>query len=150
MPLTKFFLSEDLDNIRCKFEYVKSLGTGAAEEWLKGLEERGRKQRLDTDRWEKWESNGGLLQICKPQNSSVLRVLNPQITKSKVVGLPGPRDNCEAVNQSTTDLRQTEFSTYDAPSDIQPPLHPILPLKIDGKPLHPSHHSPGKFADDFR
>jgi len=66
------------------------MGTGTAEEWLKGLDERGKEKRADASRWERWESIGG---VQRMQNSE--RTESPdQIRKSKAtIAIPSIASN---------------------------------------------------------
>lgn len=61
--VTKFYWSEHINQIKNEFEQVKVLGSAAAEEWVKGLEIRGKQALADASRWEKWELAGGLNQV---------------------------------------------------------------------------------------
>lgn len=60
MQIGKYFYKPHVEDIKQEFFKVKALGSGAAEEWIKGLETRGKDKRLDLVRWERWESSGGL------------------------------------------------------------------------------------------
>jgi hypothetical protein len=61
--LCKLYWKEQIDDIKTEFEAVKALGSAAAEEWLKGLEDRGKMLRSDAARWEKWAISGGVRQM---------------------------------------------------------------------------------------
>ncbi|KAI8683868.1 hypothetical protein NCS57_00051600 [Fusarium keratoplasticum] len=61
--VTKFYWSEHINQIKNEFEQVKVLGSAATEEWVKGLEIRGKQALADASRWEKWELAGGLNQV---------------------------------------------------------------------------------------
>ncbi|KAJ3520441.1 hypothetical protein NM208_g13704 [Fusarium decemcellulare] len=61
--VTKFFWSEHIEQIKNEFEQVKVLGSAATEEWIKGLEIRGKQALVDASRWEKWDLSGGLHQV---------------------------------------------------------------------------------------
>lgn len=63
VQFTKIYLSKHVEELKEEFLTVKALGPGTAEEWLKGLENRGKDRRLDVARWEKWELSGGVLQM---------------------------------------------------------------------------------------
>ncbi|KAH9217244.1 hypothetical protein DL95DRAFT_386749 [Leptodontidium sp. 2 PMI_412] len=39
------------------------MGSATAEEWLKGLEGRGRERKNDAARWERWEASGGIAKM---------------------------------------------------------------------------------------
>lgn len=58
----KIYWSKDLEKIKGEFEKVKMLGPAAAEEWIKGLEIRGKQSLVDVARWEKWDLAGGAQQ----------------------------------------------------------------------------------------
>lgn len=60
MQIGKYFYKPHVEEIKQEFFKVKALGSGTAEEWIKGLETRGKDKRLDLVRWERWESSGGL------------------------------------------------------------------------------------------
>ena len=57
--LTKYFFNPQLDEMKAKLDHVRALGPGTAEEWIKGLAERGRERLAAAIRWEQWEANGG-------------------------------------------------------------------------------------------
>jgi hypothetical protein len=57
--LTKIYWKEHVAAIKDEFEMVKKMGLAAAEEWIKGLEDRGKEARNDHARWEKWGAAGG-------------------------------------------------------------------------------------------
>ncbi|KAJ4272341.1 hypothetical protein NW762_001054 [Fusarium torreyae] len=65
--VTKVFWSEHVDQIKTEFEQVKALGSAAAEEWIKGLEIRGKQALVDASRWDKWANAGGMAQIRMPK-----------------------------------------------------------------------------------
>ena len=60
MQIGKYFYKPHVEEIKKEFFKVKALCSGTAEEWIKGLETRGKDKRLDLVRWERWESSGGL------------------------------------------------------------------------------------------
>ncbi|KAI8956793.1 hypothetical protein F5Y11DRAFT_133057 [Daldinia sp. FL1419] len=63
MQVTKIFLSEHVEKLNREFLSAKAMGGATAEEWLKGLEARGKELLNDTIRWEKWASTGGVTQM---------------------------------------------------------------------------------------
>jgi hypothetical protein len=71
IQITKRFLKTQIEEIKKDFEDAKSLGAATAEEWLKGLEERGKEKRYDGARWERWENSGGLLSMGISRPSAV-------------------------------------------------------------------------------
>ncbi|XP_044714806.1 uncharacterized protein HRG_11439 [Hirsutella rhossiliensis] len=58
--VAKIFSSEQAKAIHAEFEGVKALGHAAAEEWVKGLEARGKRSLADASRWERWYLAGGV------------------------------------------------------------------------------------------
>ncbi|KAF5531187.1 hypothetical protein FMEXI_13116 [Fusarium mexicanum] len=70
IQVTKLFWLEHAEQIKLEFENVKALGSAAAEEWIKGLEIRGKQALADASRWEKWFSTGGMTQFQAPKTAS--------------------------------------------------------------------------------
>ncbi|KAF4340034.1 hypothetical protein FBEOM_6038 [Fusarium beomiforme] len=67
IQVIKLFWSEHVVQIKAEFESVKTLGSAAAEEWIKGLEIRGKQTLADASRWEKWAGSGGMAQLQAPK-----------------------------------------------------------------------------------
>ena len=67
--ITKAFDSTQLENINAEFEAVKALGYAAAEEWSKGLEDRGKRSLADASRWERWYLSGGVYDMRTSRQS---------------------------------------------------------------------------------
>jgi hypothetical protein len=91
IQVTKLFWSEHVEQIKLEFENVKALGSAAAEEWIKGLEIRGKQALADASRWEKWAGSGGMAQFQTPKtaakaeapfSSTPLAVLAPLVKTS--------------------------------------------------------------------
>ncbi|TRX98177.1 hypothetical protein FHL15_000822 [Xylaria flabelliformis] len=66
LPVTKVFLSSHVEAIQEEFTSVRAMGSATAEEWLKGLDGRGKERRTDALRWEKFEISGGLARMRRP------------------------------------------------------------------------------------
>lgn len=61
---TKLYWSACVDSLRNELFSVKeTLGAAATEEWLKGLEGRGKQHRILTSKWEKFAASGGIDQM---------------------------------------------------------------------------------------
>lgn len=58
--LQKYFLVPDIRSLQEELHEAQTLGPAAAEEWIKGLAEKGRSTASDAARFENWESSGGL------------------------------------------------------------------------------------------
>ena len=55
LAIKKVFSRHDLRAIINDYAEAKQLGAGAAEEWVKGLDERGKMAMADALRWSRWE-----------------------------------------------------------------------------------------------
>lgn len=71
LPITKIFLSSHVVAIREEFASVRAMGEATAEEWIKGLEGRGKEHRADSLRWEKFEMSGGLNRMLSSDYTQV-------------------------------------------------------------------------------
>lgn len=106
IQITKRFSKSQIEDSKQEFDNVKALGSATAEEWLKGLDERGKERRNDAARWERWESRGGVANMRKVyhetpkpegQNGSVLsstvsKTASP-VTNGSSPGFPIPLAN---------------------------------------------------------
>jgi len=63
IQITKHFSNAEVEEIKREFEDVKAMGSATAEEWIKGLEGRGKERRNDAARWERWEAGGGSVRM---------------------------------------------------------------------------------------
>ncbi|OKL58509.1 hypothetical protein UA08_06267 [Talaromyces atroroseus] len=63
LHLTKYYFNSDIEYLMQEFDHVKSLGPATLEEWIKGLESKGKRKMADTARWEQWENSGGLYEV---------------------------------------------------------------------------------------
>ena len=81
-PLTKFYFQSHLDEMKQKFAEVKTMGTAAAEEWFKGLENTGKEKLADAARWEQWELTGGLHELLSWKDTPVEIRTYPQLPNS--------------------------------------------------------------------
>jgi hypothetical protein len=64
IQISKHFFKPQIENLKQEFDDVKAMGSAAAEEWMKGLEGRGRERRNDAARWERWDVSGGISRMC--------------------------------------------------------------------------------------
>lgn len=71
IQIGKYFYKPHVEDIKQEFFKVKALGSGTAEEWIKGLETRGKDKGLDLVRWERWESSGGLQRMRSKEPTEV-------------------------------------------------------------------------------
>jgi hypothetical protein len=63
IQITKHFFQHQIEDLKNEFSQVQSMGAATAEEWIKGLEGRGKERRNDAGRWEKWEASGGVARM---------------------------------------------------------------------------------------
>lgn len=61
--ITKTYFKPHVSEIKSEYLEVKTMGSATAEEWVKGLDDRGAERRNDAARWDKWESSGGVLRM---------------------------------------------------------------------------------------
>lgn len=65
IQIAKRYSNSHIEDIKQEFDNVKALGSATAEEWLKGLDERGKERKSDAARWERYESMGGVTNMRK-------------------------------------------------------------------------------------
>ncbi|KAH6646486.1 hypothetical protein BKA67DRAFT_664322 [Truncatella angustata] len=124
--LTKIFFTKQIDELRDEFVSVKNLGPGAAEEWLKGLEDRGKERRLDAERWEKWDLGGGLRQLWQSHTPGAQPVAMPStLESSRQVENNSIADRSTIANHKVNTLGMTVKSTTASK------MQPIPPLRIE-------------------
>ena len=70
LQIAKHFYNPHIEGIKQEFEDVKAMGSAAAEEWLKGLDSRGKERKNDGLRWERWAASGGLARMSNTEASS--------------------------------------------------------------------------------
>jgi len=83
--ITKVFLGAHVEEIRLEFETVKGLGRAAAEEWVKGLDARGKKLLVDASRWERWFLSGGVQEMRTARPTAQVSVVDTAAVPPKRV-----------------------------------------------------------------
>ncbi|KZF23833.1 hypothetical protein L228DRAFT_124952 [Xylona heveae TC161] len=117
LQMTKYFYKPHIEEIRRRFDEVKSLGQAAAEEWMKGLEGNGREHVNDASRWERWEMKSGFRDL----NAQIDRFNYPQEARGNL-GLPL--------------LVATHFSPANSPLDSTPSMaEQVIPEGLVQDPL---------------
>jgi hypothetical protein len=119
---TKHFSQQHIEEIQKEFFNVKEMGSATAEEWLKGLDDRGKERRNDSARWERWEISGGVARM---------RILEPHEVRKPETGadsrhfttLPTPATN--GIIPVLQGYNLTQQSTQYAPSQIPSVPQPI-------------------------
>ncbi|KAJ9157869.1 Protein lifeguard 1 [Pleurostoma richardsiae] len=120
--VTKLFWSTDVENMTQEFAEVKSLGVAATEEWLKGLEGRGKSRQVDSAKWENWANTGGVSQmqsILHPghQKSENVTESVPAVQlRVPVPGLGSLRPSPDAPQDAHCQAIPTQVSTPQAES----------------------------------
>lgn len=99
--LSKIYWKTQVDDIKAEFEEVKGLGSAAAEEWLKGLEVRGKLAVADASRWEKWDILGGVRQMRLPDT---------RVQAGSRSSSPNRRGHGQRVNQIRMEWEQRPLS----------------------------------------
>lgn len=128
IQIAKRFSNSQIENIKQEFDNVKSLGPATAEEWLKGLDERGKESKSDSARWERWESVGGVANMRKVhhetpkpevQNGSILA------TKGAKLGSPATNGNGPGFPYQPNNLvpQSGPFTAFQPIRTSQPMLH---------------------------
>ncbi|KAI2625133.1 hypothetical protein GGS21DRAFT_309097 [Xylaria nigripes] len=92
-PISKIFLPSHVAAIQEEFSTVRRMGDATAEEWLKGLEGRGKENRTDSLRWEKFEMSGGLRRMRQRLSSQSIGVVgepNAALRLSRISDFSSP------------------------------------------------------------
>jgi len=93
LRVSKVYYQGDITNILSELDTAKSLGDGAAEEWRKGLAEKGKLAMADAARWERWEASMrpgiDLLQVLREYDPSSFPVIQRLAAQSKSAAVNG-------------------------------------------------------------
>ena len=109
LELRKYHLISDLEDLQQELNQVRLLGVGAAEEWLKGLSNRGKEAVADAERFEQWDARGG------PRHASILLAT----CRGKVE--PGPIKTLPGRPPATALVYQDTYQSIST-SSVLPPL----------------------------
>lgn len=131
--LTKLFFSTHVATLQEEFFSVKNLGLGAAEEWVKGLEDRGRRDRLDAARWEKWEAAGALSYMRNKGSEN--QPDDPKLdTEDLTSSLHMPSSS--ATRPSLGRCHQHNASDSSLGTTTRPDPHLVVPLAVGRESQH--------------
>ncbi|KAI6779059.1 uncharacterized protein J7T54_008277 [Emericellopsis cladophorae] len=97
--------------IEADFQRVKLLGTGAVEEWLKGLQLRQSSLLKDMDRWESWAADGGL-DVMKRQVPATLKQPPSAVSASTAKSRRDPKDVLDTEWDEVQAPVRTRFARY--------------------------------------
>ncbi|KAI1094778.1 hypothetical protein F5B19DRAFT_414789 [Rostrohypoxylon terebratum] len=101
LQVTKMYLPAHVERLKEEFASVKSMGGATAEEWLKGLEPRGKGLFTDLMRWEKWMSAGGVIQMQTQLTSDSIpnaAIENTKGPASAGISLSAPKPHSCSIN----------------------------------------------------
>lgn len=131
----KTFYKPHVEDIKTEFFKVQSMGSGTAEEWLKGLDAKGKERRNDSLRWERWELTGGVRRMQSSDRTwfqDPALYSNPAITNSSTAsnetGRPLPGNVVSQIQGGG------DGSTQDSGHSTQPePINaPFCKISIHG------------------
>jgi hypothetical protein len=123
--ITKQFFHPQIEEIKNEFSEVQAMGTATAEEWIKGLDERGKKQRSDAARWEKWEANGGVIRMrtLEPhegiKSSAPTRTSTPSTTSTTFAHITQQTNGHNPAFQQHTSIQQMQGQV----NQLHHPIH---------------------------
>lgn len=122
IQITKHFYQTQVDEIKNEFDSVKAMGAATAEEWVKGLDNRGKERKNDAARWERWEASGGLL---KMQYSGLAQALNRVgFSSANNSGALPPIPNRNSQGQHASMPQQiTTYYPTNQPNHLPRPIH---------------------------
>ena len=122
IQITKQFFQEQIEDLRTEFFQVQSMGSATAEEWIKGLDGRGKEWRSDVGRWEKWGAGGGIARMRGVEQSAVpTRTATPSTTGIMITHNPHPTnaDNPAFLPNNTLHLpAQLQSQIHQTPQPI--------------------------------
>ncbi|KAI1104145.1 hypothetical protein F4804DRAFT_307962 [Jackrogersella minutella] len=125
LQVTRIYLSEHVERLKQEFLSVKAMGGATAEEWLKGLEPRGKELLNDQMRWEKWASTGGGVAQMQVQLST------DSIPSTTILGSKGQA----SMDVSSLPPRSHSSST-SVPKQRTPDSYHIAPISTAYQSTH--------------
>jgi hypothetical protein len=124
IQITKNYFRQDLEEIQREFSEVQTMGSATAEEWVKGLEDRGRERKNDAARWERWDLSGGVARMytLEPQET------NRPITSSRTSSTSTPNPQGPVMTNGHIPISHGPYSTQVPTQRL--PQNPNLPQPI--------------------
>ncbi|MCJ1434653.1 hypothetical protein MMC27_004022 [Xylographa pallens] len=142
VQLTKHYYKFHVEEIKRQLQGAKELGSGSAEEWIKGLENEGQEKCNDAARWEQWEVKGGLKKVNVRPNSktgpSMARQTLTLAPSSKMLHKSGNGNNQKVIAEedltaplygSSTASETTSCVTLPSSAYISNTAHKSLPQR---------------------
>ncbi|KAI0110026.1 hypothetical protein F4814DRAFT_425390 [Daldinia grandis] len=141
IQVTKIYLSEHVGKLQQEFLSAKSMGGATAEEWLKGLEARGKELLNDSMRWEKWASSGGVAQMRTPMSVLSLAISNNKGQASEDSSLtpkplPSPSSIAEQHTSSSGHVASVIIAPQSAHTSEATLPHDELGVGISSLPIN--------------
>lgn len=128
IQITKHFFQRQIEELNSEFSEVQSMGAATAEEWIKGLDERGKEQRNDAGRWEKWQASGGVARMrgLEPHegvnSAAPTRTATPSTTGTMFTHFPQPTNSYNPAFQPNNPTQlpgQIQAQVHQLPQPIQ-------------------------------
>ncbi|KAL3421324.1 hypothetical protein PVAG01_07769 [Phlyctema vagabunda] len=143
----KYFFKPQVEGLKQELLDIKDkMGGATAEEWLKGLDKRGKEMRNDAGRWERWEATGGVSKMRRNQPHEALKFNVERLSANSIPNLP-PK---VVHSSSTLPKMQSTTPFYALPQPVQGPIPINPPLRYDspsqngfqypGRPQPPPRH----------
>ncbi|KAF4614366.1 hypothetical protein G7Y89_g15371 [Cudoniella acicularis] len=146
VQITKRFLNAQVEEIKQEFERVKTLGPAATEEWLKGLEDRGKEIKSDSARWERWDASKGVVSMRnwkhigggEVNNCGVSSTENATATQESTMKVDSQATNgispifqYQPPNAAQTARSFPPYQAHRLPQSTRPNFPPNLPPRFD-------------------
>lgn len=133
IQIGKYFFKPHIEEIKTEFFKVKAMGSGTAEEWLKGLDERGKERKNDAARWERWETSGGLQRMQVSEIAELEEVISKPAAPSSVIPAPQPTASTPVI---PTGLSRIPVVTNDFAQQPETSFHQIATTHAPYGKLH--------------
>ena len=120
--LTKYFYKPHVEDTKQQLEHAKELGSASAEEWIKGLDDKGKERSSDAARWEQWEAKGGLKKVnIRPNAKGTISSTKYLVkTNTSVVTLDHPSSNKTPLKKGLPNpITKTDVSSVDELKPVQ-------------------------------
>jgi hypothetical protein len=122
IQVAKNFFQPQIEDIKREFLDVKAMGSATAEEWLKGLDDRGKERRNDSARWERWEASGGIARIHLTESQSTRK----PATDTSNMHANTPSSIQAATTNGNTPVFAEDSQNVSQFPHLPPPIHTSL------------------------
>lgn len=90
VEISKYYYKKHVDDITQELNDALSLGSAAAEEWLKGLDAKGKERMKAAENWERWEIRDQEERKRPTSAGSMLAAAPQEMSKSSPRQIPSP------------------------------------------------------------